>query len=61
MAIEQEIDKFEEKFTAGMENGIKKRAVEMAKNMLNHKVSIEEIQEFTGLPIGEIKKLKAEI
>ncbi len=61
MAIQQEIDKFEEKFNAGMEKGIEKGKIEIIKKMLTKKIPIEEIHEMTGISIEEIKKLKAEI
>ncbi len=65
MAIQQEIDKFEEKCNAGMEKGIEKGIekgkIEIIKKMLTKKIPIEEIHEMTGISIEEIKKLKAEI
>lgn len=73
MAIQQEIDKFEEKCNAGMEKGIEKGIekgmekgiekgkIEIIKKMLTKKIPIEEIHEMTGISIEEIKKLKAAI
>ena len=60
MAIQQEIDKFEEKFNAGMEKGIEKEKIETAKEMLIENGPIEKIARYTKLTIEEIKKLKAE-
>ncbi|KJV79617.1 hypothetical protein RMAECT_0370 [Rickettsia rhipicephali str. Ect] len=61
MAIQQEIDKFEEKFNAGMEKGIEKEKIETAKEMLIENGPIEQIARYTTkLTIEEIKKLKAE-
>lgn len=57
MAIQQEIDKFEEKFNAGMEKG----KIETAKEMLIENEPIEKIARYTKLTIEEIKKLEAEI
>ncbi|HQK71978.1 MAG TPA: hypothetical protein PL101_12795 [Bacteroidales bacterium] len=42
----------------GIEEGIEKRNIEVAKNMLNLKLSLEVISQTTGLSIGEIEKLK---
>ena len=41
----------------GITEGIKKRNIEIAKNMLNMKMSIEDISKATGLTIAEIQKL----
>ncbi len=42
----------------GLEEGIKQKAIETAKNMLNKGLDIELISECTGLDIKEIEKLK---
>ena len=41
----------------GITEGIKKRNIEIAKNMLNMKMSIEDISKATGLTTAEIQKL----
>ncbi len=41
----------------GITEGIKKRNIEIAKNMLNMKMSIEDISKATGLTIAEIQRL----
>ncbi|GAA5252024.1 hypothetical protein KNCP2_03120 [Candidatus Rickettsia kedanie] len=61
MAIQQEIDKFEKKFNAGMEKGIEQEKIETAKEMLIENEPIEKIARYTKLTIEEIQKLKAEI
>ena len=44
-------------YTSGINDGISKEKVSIAKNMLNKNMSIEDISEITGLSIEEIKKL----
>lgn len=41
----------------GITEGIKKRNIEIAKNMLNMKMSIDDISKATGLTIAEIQRL----
>jgi predicted transposase/invertase (TIGR01784 family) len=41
----------------GMEKGIKNEKIEIAKNLLNMNLSIEQIKEATGLEIEKIKSL----
>ena len=47
----------EQGYTSGINDGISKEKVSIAKNMLNKNMSIEDISEITGLSIEEIKKL----
>ena len=51
----------EEGYTSGINDGISKgenkKSIEIAKNMLNKNMSIEDISEITGLSIEEINKL----
>jgi predicted transposase/invertase (TIGR01784 family) len=42
----------------GIEQGIKQRNIEIAKNMLKKKIDIDTISECTGLSKKEIEKLK---
>ena len=52
----------EQGYTSGINDGISKgknkKSIEIAKNMLNKNMSIEDISEITGLSINEIKGLK---
>ena len=41
----------------GIEVGEKKKSLEIAKNLINQKISIDVISKATGLPKEEIKKL----
>ena len=41
----------------GIEVGEKKKSLEIAKNLINQKISIDVISKATGLPKDEIKKL----
>ena len=43
----------------GKSIGIKEKAKEIAQNLLNKKMSIEDISEVTGLTIKEIKKIRS--
>ena len=42
----------------GISKGVSQEKVNIAKNMLNKNMSIEDISEITGLSINEIKSLK---
>ena len=45
-------------YTSGINDGISKEKVSIAKNMLNKNISIEDISDITGLSIEEIENIK---
>ena len=45
----------------GHEEGSKEKSIEIAKNLLNTDLTIEQISESTGLMVEEIEKLKNEL
>ena len=51
-------NELEEATNKGKAEGIKENQTQIAKNMLNMKMSIEDISKATGLPIEDIEKLK---
>ena len=44
----------------GLEEGSKQKSIEIAKNMLNLNMAVEDISKVTGLSKTDIKKLKEE-
>ena len=48
----------EQGYTSGINDGISKEKVSIAKNMLNKNMSMEDISDITGLSIEEINKLR---
>ena len=45
-------------YTSGINDGISKEKVSIAKNMLNKNISIEDISDITGLSVEEIENIK---